>query len=74
MNGWSSPRFGANARGEQIGRPVPPFEYEGDTITVTVSVGVCTLSGETVEVDEFIRRADENLYKAKRNGRNCVVG
>ncbi len=51
-----------------------PFEYEGDTITVTVSVGVYTLSGETVEPAEFIRRADENLYRAKREGRNRVVG
>ena len=51
-----------------------PFEYEGDSFTVTVSIGVATLDGENVEPAEFIKIADENLYKAKREGRNRVVG
>lgn len=51
-----------------------PFEYEGDTITVTVSVGVSTLTGEAIEPTAFIKRSDDNLYKAKRSGRNCVIG
>ena len=55
-----------------------PFEYEGDRFKVTVSVGVATLDGEgssrTADPAEFIRMADDNLYKAKRGGRNCVIG
>jgi two-component system cell cycle response regulator len=51
-----------------------PFEYEGDVIQVTISVGVSTLDGESIEPLEFIKRADANLYQAKRTGRNRVVG
>ncbi len=67
---------GAMQFGEAIREIVgnEPFEYEGDTITVTISVGVATLTGQNVDVDSFIKIADENLYKAKRSGRNRVVG
>ena len=51
-----------------------PFEYEGDVIPVTISVGVSTLEGEMVDAQTFIKRADANLYEAKRTGRNRVVG
>jgi two-component system, cell cycle response regulator len=55
-----------------------PFEYEGDSFHVTISIGVSTLEGpaqeSTTDPAEFIRLADENLYKAKRSGRDCVVG
>ncbi len=56
-----------------------PFEYEGDRFTVTISVGVATLENndemaETVEPTEFIKMADDNLFKAKRAGRNRVIG
>jgi diguanylate cyclase (GGDEF)-like protein len=51
------------------------FEYEGDNLRVTVSVGVATVEGTTdLGPEEFIRLADENLFKAKRGGRNRVVG
>jgi diguanylate cyclase (GGDEF)-like protein len=54
------------------------FEYEGDRFQVTVSVGVATLDGDSssriTDPGEFIKMADENLYKAKRAGRNCVIG
>ena len=60
------------------------FEYEGDRFPVTISIGVSTLDFESLsqgmapppQMDpmEFIREADGNLYKAKRGGRNCVIG
>src|SRR5688572_13970855 len=50
------------------------FEYEGDTITVTISVGVDTVHGENVDPLTFIKRADDKLYQAKRAGRNRVIG
>ena len=67
---------GARTFGEQIRRLVgdQPFEYEGDTFPVTVSVGVACVEGEDVDVTQFIKIADDNLYRAKREGRNRVVG
>jgi diguanylate cyclase (GGDEF)-like protein len=49
------------------------FEFEGDQIEVTISAGVSTVA-EEMPVESFIKLADENLYRAKRGGRNKVVG
>jgi two-component system, cell cycle response regulator len=51
------------------------FIFEGERIPVTVSIGVATLSsGDKMLPSEFIKRADECLYKAKSGGRNRVFG
>lgn len=51
------------------------FEYENDSFTVTISVGVSTIEGtQPMESSGFVKMADDNLYRAKRGGRNCVVG
>ena len=50
------------------------IEFEGDSIDVTISVGVTTIEGEPIDVSRFIKLADENLYEAKRSGRDRVVG
>jgi two-component system cell cycle response regulator len=42
-------------------------------LNVTVSVGVATLGGEADKLDDFLKRADQALYRAKREGRNRVV-
>jgi two-component system, cell cycle response regulator len=67
---------GAMEFGEQIRQLIArePFEFEGDTLPVTISVGVATLDGEPLDAQSFIRVADENLYKAKRAGRNKCIG
>jgi two-component system, cell cycle response regulator len=67
---------GAMIFGEQIRRLVAddPFEYEGDRFPVTISVGVATVEGEDVDTTAFIKMADDNLYRAKREGRNKVIG
>ncbi len=67
---------GAMIFGEQIRRLIAdePFEYEGDRFPVTVSVGVATVEGEDVDTTAFIKMADDNLYRAKREGRNRVIG
>lgn len=55
-----------------------PFEFEGQVIPVTISVGVATIQGgaknASIETSTFLKVADDNLYRAKRQGRNCVVG
>jgi two-component system cell cycle response regulator len=42
-------------------------------LNVTVSVGVAALGGESDKLDDFLKRADQALYRAKREGRNRVV-
>jgi len=50
-----------------------PVEYEGLLIPVTVSMGLAIFAGtEEGDPDDFIKRADEALYRAKDNGRNRV--
>jgi two-component system, cell cycle response regulator len=68
---------GAMTFAEQIRKLVgdDPFEYEGDKFPVTISVGVSTYDGaEEIDVNNFIRLADDNLYRAKREGRNRIIG
>ncbi len=52
-----------------------PYKFEDKKIDLTVSIGVaeCLLDG-TDTARELLKRADANLYKAKREGRNRVVG
>ncbi len=47
------------------------LEYGGVPIDLTASIGVTTKVLNTLE--ETIKRADEMLYQAKQQGRNCVV-
>jgi diguanylate cyclase (GGDEF)-like protein len=49
------------------------FLFDGESFPVTVSLGVTAAFNEEVSPGEIIKRADENLYKAKRRGRNQVV-
>lgn len=52
-----------------------PFISSEMPIEVTVSIGVGNTDGvQLLTPAELISRADENLYSAKHNGRNCVVG
>jgi diguanylate cyclase (GGDEF)-like protein len=48
-----------------------PFVYKHHASTITVSIGAVTLSPGD-DLDGALRRADEALYMAKRDGRDCV--
>jgi diguanylate cyclase (GGDEF)-like protein len=51
-----------------------PCVFENVSIPFTISVGVTTLHRETgLDPAALIKRADDNLYAAKRGGRNRVV-
>jgi diguanylate cyclase (GGDEF)-like protein len=51
------------------------FQFESKQLSPTISLGVaeCPLDSHG-SVNALIQKADENLYKAKQNGRNRVVG
>ena len=51
-----------------------PFGLPGGTgvLNVTVSIGVAEIRPSD-DVDTVLRRADEALYRAKAEGRNCVM-
>lgn len=50
-----------------------PFSCDGKDLHVTVSLGVATTSDDGIDSpDQLVCRADEFLYVAKQNGRNCV--
>ncbi|MDO9192918.1 MAG: sensor domain-containing diguanylate cyclase, partial [Undibacterium sp.] len=40
---------------------------------VTISVGIAIRSRRENDADSLVRAADEALYRAKNNGRNCIV-
>jgi diguanylate cyclase (GGDEF)-like protein len=51
-----------------------PFEFDGQSFTVTVSLGVaCVQDEQGVTPEQLIQRADEKLYQAKNTGRNRVA-
>lgn len=47
------------------------FSFQGEHISVTVSMGCAAIEGED-NATQLIARADEKLYDAKRSGRNRV--
>lgn len=49
------------------------FEFEGNTMRLTISLGVGLLEPDMGRPADLIRGADENLYAAKHAGRNRVV-
>ena len=52
-----------------------PFVVEGGAkqIGVTVSAGVSSFQGNGDSIEAMLKRADDALYEAKRNGRNQVI-
>ena len=51
-----------------------PFKFEDQKIPVTVSVGVAQVGPAVQTPLEFIKAADDQLYRAKQEGRNKVCG
>lgn len=49
------------------------FVFQGDSIPVTISMGVAMLEDQHKVGLDLIRAADAKLYEAKRGGRNRVV-
>lgn len=49
-----------------------PVTWEGKVLKITVSLGVASLASNESVPDAMVQRADEALYRAKREGKNCI--
>lgn len=48
------------------------FNFDGNAISITISVGISSLESPDTDLEALISRADRSLYAAKDAGRNCV--
>jgi len=48
------------------------WPFEGKSLSITVTIGVCAFDGSG-DMNDLLRRADEALYEGKSSGRNTVV-
>jgi two-component system cell cycle response regulator len=48
------------------------YNWEEETISITVSIGIACITTDMHRDHELIKRADEALYIAKKNGRNRI--
>ncbi len=51
-----------------------PFSFEGTSLRMTASLGVSTCGEAMTRSEDLLSAADENLYRAKNDGRNRVIG
>jgi diguanylate cyclase (GGDEF)-like protein len=67
-------REGALRAAEMVRKAFVELEipWHGQTIRITTSVGVATARANELDPTPIIARADAALYRAKRDGRNCV--
>lgn len=49
------------------------FEFEGQRISVTISLGVAAMASDVRNTNELLKKADDALYEAKDAGRNKVM-
>lgn len=49
-----------------------PFDIAGESLAVTVSIGMTVSTGSDADLSDVLKRADDALYKAKHSGRNRV--
>lgn len=56
----------------RVGVQDNPLQMAGRSIPLTVSIGLASYRDSDRDFNDLLRRADQALYKAKKNGRNRV--
>jgi diguanylate cyclase (GGDEF)-like protein len=62
----------ANRIGRAVAR-TPIISTKGDTVHLTMSLGVASFPDDAQALDDLLRHADQALYEAKRRGKNQAV-
>ncbi|MEW6320152.1 MAG: diguanylate cyclase [Acidobacteriota bacterium] len=69
-----TPLHGARRVAETLRREIAdrPVAWSGEALTITASFGLTQAMPGEVNIEAIIARADQALYRAKDEGRNCV--
>jgi diguanylate cyclase (GGDEF)-like protein len=71
-----TPKQAAKTNAVRIGRAVGRtliHSTKGDTLHLTVSLGVASFPDDADSLEDLLQRADQALYEAKRRGKNQAV-
>lgn len=49
-----------------------PYQLENDHYQSSPSIGISLFSGNNMQIDELLKRADTAMYQAKQSGRNTI--
>ncbi len=68
-------REGSGVTAERLRQVIEQMKVQcnNNVVRLTMSFGVATWNKNYNNIDEFIKHADENLYRAKEEGRNRVI-
>jgi diguanylate cyclase (GGDEF)-like protein len=50
-----------------------PLDVDGISVDLTVSIGIAHAESDLASMKDLMKLADERLYQAKKNGRNCIA-
>lgn len=54
-----------------IVRLAEPFQLRGEVTHVSASIGITLYPNDAVDIDDLMKNADQAMYAAKSDGRNC---
>lgn len=57
---------------EKVRKEIEALQFDVEGLKITVSGGLA--DAKLLSINEVIKIADENLYKAKHSGKNCMIG
>jgi diguanylate cyclase (GGDEF)-like protein/PAS domain S-box-containing protein len=70
------PQLGDASRAEQVAENIVdalahPFQIGDETVYISASIGITLYPNDAGEIEGLLKNADQAMYVAKSNGRNC---